>query len=181
MEPNPPPPPPIPQPISPQVSYQPVDQTEEHIRLLTVFHYVLAGLLFVCSFLPIFHLGMGIFFLVGDFSPEFSGDVNGDGVDEVISGGEQMPKEMQRFMGLMFTIFPALFMLGLATLAVFTLVAGRKLAKRESHTFCMVIAGILCAFAPLGTVLGIFTIIVLMRPQARVLFGLEPSPSSSIE
>jgi hypothetical protein len=36
-----------------------------------------------------------------------------------------------------------------------------------------VIAAIACSFVPIGTVLGVFTIIVLTRPSVRVLFGVE--------
>jgi hypothetical protein len=39
--------------------------------------------------------------------------------------------------------------------------------------YCLVVAGIECIFMPFGTVLGVFTIIVLMRPSVRNLFGVE--------
>ena len=50
------------------------------------------------------------------------------------------------------------------------ILAGRFLAARRRHLFCIVIAGIACMFMPMGTVLGIFTIIVLMRPSVKELF-----------
>jgi hypothetical protein len=34
----------------------------------------------------------------------------------------------------------------------------------------MVIAAIQCAFTPFGTVLGVFTLIVLVRPSVKALF-----------
>jgi len=38
----------------------------------------------------------------------------------------------------------------------------------------MVVAGSICLVCnPLGTVLGVFTIIVLMRPSVRQLFGVQ--------
>jgi hypothetical protein len=36
----------------------------------------------------------------------------------------------------------------------------------------LAIAGIECIFIPFGTVLGVFTIIVLMRPTVKELFGV---------
>jgi len=37
--------------------------------------------------------------------------------------------------------------------------------------FCFVVACIECLFMPFGTVLGAFTIIVLMRPSVKNLFA----------
>ncbi len=39
--------------------------------------------------------------------------------------------------------------------------------------FCLVVAGVECAFMPFGTVLGVFTIAVLMRESVKELF--EPA------
>ena len=48
--------------------------------------------------------------------------------------------------------------------------AGWWLAKRKHYWFCFVVACLACAFSPLGTVLGVFTIIVLLRPSVKALF-----------
>ena len=53
--------------------------------------------------------------------------------------------------------------------------AGRYLARRERYTFCLVVAGVECMFMPFGTVLGVFTIIVLSRPSVKDLFGALPA------
>lgn len=37
--------------------------------------------------------------------------------------------------------------------------------------YCLVMAGIECMFMPFGTVLGVFTIIVLMRESVQKLFA----------
>jgi hypothetical protein len=50
------------------------------------------------------------------------------------------------------------------------LTAGRFLARRKHHLFCLVVAGVECLFFPFGTVLGVFTIIVLMRPSVQQAF-----------
>ena len=53
--------------------------------------------------------------------------------------------------------------------------AGRCLNERRHYTFCMVMAGIACMFMPFGTILGVFTIIVLVRPSVKALFnGMTP-------
>ena len=37
-------------------------------------------------------------------------------------------------------------------------------------------AAISCAFMPFGTVLGVFTLIVLLRPGVKELFGVGTAP-----
>jgi len=54
--------------------------------------------------------------------------------------------------------------------AVIIFLTGRFLAKRKRYMFCLVIACVECLFMPFGTVLGVFTIIVLMRPSVKELF-----------
>ena len=43
-------------------------------------------------------------------------------------------------------------------------------AKRRKRMFSYVMAAILCAFMPFGTVLGVFTLIVLGRESVRQLY-----------
>jgi hypothetical protein len=56
------------------------------------------------------------------------------------------------------------------TLAVCMIIAGRFLAKRTHYMYCLVVAAISCIFFPFGTVLGVFTIIVLLRSSVKALF-----------
>jgi hypothetical protein len=64
------------------------------------------------------------------------------------------------------------------TFAVCLIVAGRRLASQRSYTFCLVMAALACMFMPFGTVLGVLTIIVLMRPSVKSLFG-QPTPAAA--
>lgn len=57
------------------------------------------------------------------------------------------------------------------TLAVGLFVAGYLLARRRGYFFCLVMAGIACTFSPFGTVLGVFTLLVLLRSSVKQLFG----------
>ncbi len=126
-----------------------MNQDEQYLKLLSIFHYVVGGLAALFACMPIIHLSIGIAMLVGaiDDAPPF------------------MP-----FVGLMFVVMPVLFIAFGWTLAVCLIVAGRCLAKRKRYIFCLVIAAISCMFMPFGTVLGVFTIIVLMRPSVKELF-----------
>ena len=55
--------------------------------------------------------------------------------------------------------------------AVLVLVAGRLIARRKYYTFCFVVACVECLFMPFGTVLGVFTILVLNRQSVKELFN----------
>ncbi|MDJ0671770.1 MAG: hypothetical protein DWQ53_23750 [Microcystis flos-aquae DF17] len=56
--------------------------------------------------------------------------------------------------------------------AIATIVSGRFLKRRQRYWFSFVMACILCLFTPLGTILGVFTIIVLSRQSVKELYGL---------
>jgi hypothetical protein len=122
----------------------------DHLRLLSIFYYLIALLTALFSLLPLIHLVLGIAMASG--WGEF---------------GEDPPPA---FVGwLVSCVAGFLIVLGLSCAACFAL-TGKYLAQRRNWIFCMVIAGITCTFMPVGTVLGIFTILVLNRPSVRALF-----------
>jgi len=43
-----------------------------------------------------------------------------------------------------------------------------------------VMAAIECIFMPFGTVLGVFTIVVLARPSVKEMFELNAAPTSPV-
>lgn len=81
-------------------------------------------------------------------------------------------------MGLIFTVFAAAIIVLGWGLAIATVYAGRCLARRRKHTFCLGVAAVSCMNAPIGTALGVFTIIVLMRPSVKELFTANQRASS---
>lgn len=130
-------------------------QDLEQLRILSLFHYVIAGLTALFACFPIIHLVIGLSILSGSGPWSSMPD---DGPPMVM-------------IGLMFTVLPALFILtGWAT-AFFIARAGVRLHQHRSHTFCLVMAAISCCFFPFGTALGVFTILVLSRPGVRRLFS----------
>ena len=124
----------------------------EHLRLLSFFHYVYAGLSLLMALLPLVHVALGIAILAGAMSPS----------------GKNPPSPQA--VGLLFIFAGGLFSLfGWASmLAAFF--AGRFLARKKHRIFCMVVGGIWCIFFPYGTLLGIFTLLVLNRPSVQALF-----------
>ena len=130
-----------------------MNQDQEHLRLLSLFHYICAGLTALFACLPIIHLVIG---LVMVLRPDSFGP-----------GKNQPPA----FVGWFFIGIASVIIFCGWTLAALMAWTGRCLARRKHHTFCMVVAGVSCVLMPLGTLLGVFTIIVLSRPTVRALFA----------
>jgi hypothetical protein len=125
----------------------------EHLRLLSIFHYVVGGLQAVFACVPILHLVMGAFMIVGPG----------------VAGRDRVPVAL---MGSFFVAFAAIWILLGWTLAACMVLVGRSLTQRRRRLFCLVVAGVEAALCmPFGTVLGIFTILVLVRPSVRQAFG----------
>ena len=140
------------------------NQDIEHIKILSICYYVTAGLTALMACLPIFHLFMG--------AAMASGAMGGAGV----SSHEQ---EMMQIMGGLVIGMASLFILGGWVLAVLNFVVAKKMVRRESRVLCLITAGINCLNVPLGTALGVFTFIVLSRPQ--VVQSFEERAASRID
>jgi hypothetical protein len=57
------------------------------------------------------------------------------------------------------------------TLAVLLFLSARFMSARRNRIFSIVIACLSCMWFPFGTILGVFTLIVLVRPSVRFLYG----------
>lgn len=121
----------------------------EHLDLLAIFHYVLGGMTALGACIPFVHVAIGLAMVGGAFPAQ-----NGP------------PPAL----GWIFVGVGSLIIVLGWTLAVLIIVAGRRLKARRSRTFCFVIAALCCTMMPFGTVLGVFTIIVLSRDSVKALF-----------
>jgi len=61
--------------------------------------------------------------------------------------------------------------------AAMKIYAGYLLMRRRKRVVCLVIAGISCMGFPFGTVLGVFTFVVLLRDSVIELFNEGPTIS----
>ena len=132
-----------------------MNQDEEHLRLLSIFHYVVGGITALFACLPCIHLGLGI---------------------ALVSGALPVQPDRQRIgflFGWLFIVVASVLILVGWTLAIAIINAGRCLARRTHYMRCFVVAGIECIVIPFGTVLGVFTIIVLSRPSVKALFQVR--------
>ncbi|TVQ62851.1 MAG: hypothetical protein EA378_03295 [Phycisphaerales bacterium] len=128
-----------------------MDRDAEHLNLLALFHFIYAGLTAAFSSLFLFHVSAGIMILNGMFE-----DKNANTPEEI---------------GWLFVLMGGLAVLIGWLLAGLIVAGGVKLRQRRGWLFCMIMAGLMCMMAPLGTVLGVFTIIVLLRDRVRDLFA----------
>lgn len=128
----------------------------QHLKLLSIFHYVVAGLTALCACIPMIHLAVGLFMVLGPrhFGPP----------------GNEPPM----FVGLFFIIIASVLILGGWALATLIFLTGRFIARRKYYMFCFVVACVECVFMPFGTVLGAFTIIVLTRQSVKDQFAAMP-------
>jgi hypothetical protein len=62
------------------------------------------------------------------------------------------------------------------TSGVLNLISGLYLRAQKGRTFSLVVAGINCLYLPLGTLLGVFTIIVLSRDSVQELYAANEAP-----
>lgn len=125
------------------------DRDAQHLDLLALLHTVCAAVIGLFSLFPLIHVGLGIAMVTGKMAGA-SGD--------------------EAFVGWVFIAVGACIILAGETIALLVYLAGRRLKRRQGYTFCIVVAGIACLFMPVGTALGVFTLVVLMRPSVRDLF-----------
>lgn len=133
-----------------------MDADRDHLKLLSIFHFILGGLGILIAMFPVIHLLVGIGLVSGFFPPDPS---------------NQGP---ELFLGWFFIFLASFLILFFLTLAILSIYAGVCLAGEKKHSFCMAVACLECLSFPFGTVLGIMTLIVLLRPSVKELFGVAP-------
>lgn len=163
-------PPPMP-PSSPSIPYAMYDQTraadDSHLKLLSIFYYIVAGLtaLFSCIFL--IHIAIGIAVLSGKMPMNNANNPPPPGFDKAF--------------GSIFIVIGSLAILFGWTMAVMNFIVARSLRARKRRLLILIIAGLNCASVPIGTILGVFTFVVMFRPSVESEFRANqvlPAPAT---
>lgn len=137
-----------------------------HLKLLAVFHFVLAGLAVV---------GLGFLFLHWFFmhaiigNPEMMRNAKGGPPPEAFFA---IFKWFYLFMGAC-----------IVTMGVANLISGWCILKRRARMFSLVVAGIDCMGFPFGTALGVFTLVVLLRESVAEVYAAasgNPIPTAPV-
>ena len=133
----------------------------DHLKLLAVFHFVLASLSLV---------GLVFLFLHWFFLHSILGN------PEMLKNAKSGPPP-EAF----FAIFRWIYVfMGTFIVAagIGNLLSGWFILKRQARTFSMVVAGLDCLCFPFGTALGVVTLMVLLRESVREVYEAS-SPSNS--
>lgn len=125
-----------------------------YLNLLSLFHFIVAGIAGLFSCLPLVNLLIGI--------PTLRY------VPYALSQGEYFSQ---------YTLTPLMFILlptGMAVIgwmfAIAVALNGYYIKNRKWLKYCMIMSGIETIFTPFGTALGVFTIILLTKPNIKNLF-----------
>lgn len=139
---------------------------DEHLKLLALGYMISAAISAFFSLIGLMYMAMGAFFgeMISHMPPNAS------------SAGQPPPE----FFGWIFGGIGLLIFLVMMGIAALKFRAAFLLKQRRGRTFCMVIAALCCLGVPYGTVLGVFTFIVLGRNSVELRFrGEQLSPSLS--
>ncbi|MEL6381165.1 MAG: hypothetical protein AAFQ89_01570 [Cyanobacteria bacterium J06626_18] len=128
----------------------------EQLKLIAILHYVLGGIVAASSLLALVHVGIGLSFILspGAYPP---------------SDGTGFPFEF----GWLFFITGLTVLITGLILAICLVISGRCLAKRKGYWFSFVVACIECIYTPLGTALGVLTLIVLCRDSVKARYSIR--------
>ncbi|MCL4216921.1 MAG: hypothetical protein KJ052_07955, partial [Candidatus Hydrogenedentes bacterium] len=121
-------------------------------------HYVVGGVVIVFGCFPLLHVISGVIMIAFP----------------VMENDPEAP--LLVFMGVFFVVIGLSVMAMFWALGCFLIYGGRCLQHRRRWTLCLVVAACACMFMPFGTILGVFTIIVLNRPVVRAMFGRPNAP-----
>ncbi len=133
------------------------DIDKQHIKLLAIFHFISGGMsLLKLGFVAVHFLIMSTVFL----NPTFWQGHNSPGPP---------PQVFLVMLPILYTIFGVYFIAS----GVLDLTSGYYLWHRKQRTFSMGVAVFDCLSFPLGTVLGVFTLLVLMRNSVRELYDIS--------
>ena len=141
-----------------------MDTTAHDLRLLSIGYFIQGGIVIFYGLLALCYLGfMGAIFASIPNSPQ--GDPR-----------NQIPA------GLGYTIGAIVIAVALLTLVGGSclLYAGLALRRHKKRTFVLVMAALNCLGVPYGTVLGIFTFLVLQRAEAKEIFEQTPVPAPQV-
>lgn len=137
-----------------------MDTTEHDLKLLSIGYFIQGGIAAFYSLLALCYVGFMSFVFT---AIESAAERNGQ---------NQIPPGLMPLIG---AILMAVLVVSIVY-AVCLLFAGYWLRQKTHRTFLLVAATLSCLAVPYGTVLGIFTFMVLQRPVARAMFGETPPP-----
>lgn len=134
----------------------------EHLRTLAICHYVVAGLSIV-----------GLGFLAFHYSMMHMIFDNPQMWEKAKSPPPFNPAEFLHLFRWFYIVFGGI----MVAAGILTLMSGRFIQRRVNRTFSIVIACLNCLHMPFGTLLGVFTLIVLTKDSVIQLYAQSQARS----
>ena len=135
---------------------------DEHLRMLSIGYLVSACLSGFFSLIGLLYIFLGtLFSAVLKHAPH-----------------AQTQGLTPEFPAFIFVVIGFFIFIVMVACGVLKLLVHQRLKQRRSRVFCMVVAGLCCLGVPYGTVLGVFTFMLLTRPSVIRQFE-GPSPSTT--
>ncbi|NMF86263.1 hypothetical protein [Nodosilinea sp. P-1105] len=131
-------------------------QDRERLKVLSIFHFIVAGLVLALSLFSLIFVAIGGAVLL---DPASLGTTDND-----------PPAALA---GVIFLVIGAAFLLYGFILAVALVLSGRWLRQQKHYWYSVVIACVALLFTPIGTVLGLITLVILLQDSVRELYGVN--------
>jgi hypothetical protein len=129
---------------------------EDYLKILSICHYILGIVMLCFSSFSLLYIFVGAMMM------------------------KQAKSDEERMIGIIFIIISACVALVSYTIDILMIAAGYYLSRRKKHKFCLIVSCMELIIVPFGTVLGVFTLIVLLKPEIKA--GVKkpdgPSPGS---
>jgi hypothetical protein len=151
---------------------EPNAEDREHLSALSIGHFILAGVALLGG-VPTLLIGVSGSKLMDEFGADLSmamGQIPAQsGIDPFGGSPDAMLQDLH---ALIISVVVSMVLLAVVS-AIHLAVVGAQIRNRRWWTFCYLTGWGECLMFPFGTVLGIFTIIVLSRPSVKRLFGVR--------
>ena len=128
-----------------------MNNDDQHLQYLFIGYLISGVFLGLLALFPVIHLVFGFSMVLGLFE----------------GTGDAPPPAF----GLMFIAIGGFLILMFLTWSILNFVTAFSLKSRKRYVLCLVTAGLNCTSMPFGTILGVFTFIVLFRDSVKPLFG----------
>jgi hypothetical protein len=131
-------------------------QTEpknSELEVLSIAYYVVGALSVLIAFTPLLYVIFGAAIYMGGL--------------EMDEGPEAVPEVL----GMIFALIGVVLFIVFQAFAIAVLITGRFIQKRTHYLYTFVMGCILCVFAPLGTILGVLTIVFLSKDSIKRDYG----------
>jgi hypothetical protein len=125
----------------------------EHLRWLSIAHFISGVIAFL-------FIGVTLLQLFGTFQE----------VKDIVETKNSNPAQKLDEIKTIMKIFAGVYISIEFIRIICTVIAGVFIKTQKHYIFCIVIAIINCAFFPIGTILGVFTLVVLFRVSVKPLF-----------